>query len=208
MQAYLSLIAITGALAASTVSPGPSFIVVARNAMSLSRRHGLTTALGMGSGAFIFSVLALLGLHTLFSAVPTAFWVLKILGGAYLLFLAAKILRSARQPMQVEELNKTSAISLRRAYGFGLLTQLSNPKRAIVFAGVFSALLPQDIPSYFFAVIPLVTFCINAGWYSIVALILSAEKPCAAYLRCKTVVDRTAGGVMGLLGLKLILSSK
>jgi len=208
MQAYLSLIAITGALAAGAVSPGPSFIVVARNAMSLSRRHGLTTALGMGSGAFIFSVLALLGLHTLFSAVPAAFWLLKILGGSYLLFLAAKILRSARQPMQVEELNKTSSISLRRAYGFGLLTQLSNPKTAIVFAGVFSALLPQHIPGYFFAVIPLVTFCIDAGWYSIVALILSAEKPRTAYLRCKTVIDRTAGGVMGLLGLKLILSSK
>jgi len=208
MQAYLSLIAITGALAAGAISPGPSFIVVARNAISLSRQHGFVTALGMGSGAFIFSVVALLGLHTLFSAVPAAFWLLKILGGGYLLFLAAKILRSARQPLHATVSTKTVTISLWRTYIFGLLTQLSNPKTAIVFAGVFSALLPQHIPGYFFAVIPLVTFCIDAGWYSIVALILSSEKPRTAYLHCKTIIDCTAGGVMGLLGLKLMLSGK
>ncbi len=208
MQAYISLIAITGALAAGAVSPGPSFILVARNAVSLSRQHGFATALGMGSGAFLFSVIALLGLHTLFSAVPLAFWLLKILGGVYLLFLAAKIFRSARRPLQALASNKTARISLWRAYIFGLFTQLSNPKTAIVFAGVFSALLPQNIPGYFFAVIPLATFCIDAGWYSIVALILSSEKPRNAYLRCKTIVDSTAGGVMGLLGLKLIFSNK
>ncbi|MEA9390128.1 LysE family translocator [Acerihabitans sp. TG2] len=208
MQAYLSLITITGALAAGAVSPGPSFIFVARNAMSLSRRHGFATALGMGSGAFIFSIFALLGLQAVFSAVPVAFWLLKIVGGVYLILLASNILRSARQPLHGLTSNQTASISLWQAYIFGLFTQLSNPKTAIVFAGVFSALLPQQIPPYFYAVIPLATFCVDAGWYSMVALVLSSEKPRNAYLRVKTLVDCTAGGVMGLLGLKLILSSK
>jgi len=208
MQTYMSLIAITGALAAGAVSPGPSFIFVARNAISLSRRHGFATALGMGSGALIFSVIAILGLHAVFSAVPVTFWLLKIVGGGYLVFLAAKILLSARKPLQALESNRTATFSPWRAYIFGLFTQLSNPKTAIVFAGVFSALLPQNIPPYFYAVIPLVTFCVDAGWYSIVAFVLSSEKPRKAYLRFKTVIDSTAGCVMGFLGLKLIFSGK
>ena len=208
MQAYMSVIAITGALAAGAVSPDPSFIYVARNAISLSRQHGFATALGMGSGACTFAIIALLGLHAVFTAVPFAFWLLKIVGGAYLVFLASKILRSARQPLQQLETDRTANMSLGRAYLFGLLTQLSNPKTAIVFAGVFSALLPQEIPAYFYAAIPFAAFCVDAGWYFIVAFVLSSETPRKAYLRFKAVFDSSAGCVMGLLGVKLILSGK
>ena len=208
MQAYMSVIAITGALAAGAVSPGPSFIYVARNAISLSRQHGFATALGMGSGACIFALVALLGLQAVFTAVPVAFWLLKIVGGAYLVYLASKILRYARQPLQHLDSDQTDNMTLGRAYLFGLLTQISNPKTAIVFAGVFSALLPQEIPAYFYAAIPFAAFCVDAGWYFIVAFVLSSEAPRKAYLRFKAVFDSTAGCVMGLLGLKLILSSK
>lgn len=208
MQAYMSVIAITGALAAGAVSPGPSFIYVARNAISLSRQHGFATALGMGSGACIFAMVALLGLQAIFTAVPFAFWLLKIVGGAYLVYLAFKILRSARQPLQHLDNDRTVNMTLGRTYLFGLLTQLSNPKTAIVFAGVFSALLPQEIPAYFYAAIPFVAFCVDAGWYFIVAFVLSSEAPRKAYLRFKAIFDSTAGCVMGLLGLKLILGGK
>jgi threonine/homoserine/homoserine lactone efflux protein len=208
MQTYMSVIAITGALAAGAVSPGPSFIYVARNAISLSRQHGFATALGMGSGACIFALIALLGLQAVFTAVPFAFWLLKIVGGAYLVYLASKILRHARKPLQQLNTDQTDNMTLGRAYLFGLLTQISNPKTAIVFAGVFSALLPQEIPAYFYAAIPFAAFCVDAGWYFIVAFVLSSEAPRKAYLRFKAVFDSTAGCVMGLLGLKLILSSK
>lgn len=208
MQAYMSVVAITGALAAGAVSPGPSFIYVARNAISLSRQHGFATALGMGSGACTFAIIALLGLQAVFTAVPVAFWLLKIVGGAYLVYLASKILRSARQPLQQLDTERAANITLGRAYLLGLLTQLSNPKTAIVFAGVFSALLPQEIPTYFYAAIPFAAFCVDAGWYLIVAFVLSSEAPRKTYLRFKAVFDSTAGCVMGLQGLKLIFSGK
>jgi threonine/homoserine/homoserine lactone efflux protein len=208
MQAYMSVVAITGALAAGAVSPGPSFIYVAKNAISLSRQHGFATALGMGSGACIFAIIALLGLQVVFTTVPLAFWLFKIVGGAYLVYLATKILRSAHQPLQQLSADSVANMTLFRAYLFGLLTQLSNPKTAIVFAGVFSALLPQYIPTYFYAAIPLAAFCVDAGWYLIVAFVLSSEAPRKAYLRFKVVFDGTAGCVMGLLGLKLMLGGK
>jgi threonine/homoserine/homoserine lactone efflux protein len=35
-------------------APGPSFLVVARNAIGVSRTDGLATALGMGAGGVVF----------------------------------------------------------------------------------------------------------------------------------------------------------
>jgi len=206
MDPIFSALAIAGALAVGAVSPGPSFIVVARNAIALSRAHGMATALGMGTGAGTFGLLAILGLHAVLTAVPMAFIVLKVLGGLYLLYLGYLIFGGAKQPLQVKTGDNVAMMSLTRAYFTGLFTQLSNPKTAIVFASVFSALLPPEIPLWFYVALPLIAAVIDGGWYLLVAFLLSGEKPRQTYLKFKTGIDRTAGGVMGLLGLKLVSS--
>lgn len=206
MDPIFSALAIAGALAVGAVSPGPSFIVVARNAIALSRAHGMATALGMGTGAGTFGLLAILGLHAVLTAVPMAFIVLKVLGGLYLLYLGYLIFGGAKQPLQVQTGDNVAMMSLTRAYFTGLFTQLSNPKTAIVFASVFSALLPPEIPLWFYVALPLIAAVIDGGWYLLVAFLLSGEKPRQTYLKFKTGIDRTAGGVMGLLGLKLVSS--
>lgn len=99
-------------------------------------------------------------------------------------------------------------MSYAQAFRLGLITQLSNPKIAIVLASIFTALLPKEIPTYFYVVLPILCFFIDAGWYSLVAVALSAEGPRKVYLKSKAVFDRIAGGVMTLLGLKLIFGMK
>ena len=103
VDAIWSVGAISAAIALGAISPGPSFIVVARNAMSLSRPHGLATASGMGLGAGVFALLALLGLHALFNALPLAFLALKVLGGLYLIYLACLIIQHAATPLEIDE---------------------------------------------------------------------------------------------------------
>jgi hypothetical protein len=49
-----SLMAIAAVLIMGVISPGPSFIYVARNAVARSRMHGLVTALGTGAGGYLF----------------------------------------------------------------------------------------------------------------------------------------------------------
>lgn len=196
------------ALMLGAMSPGPTFIYVAKNSIAISRKHGLFTALGTGTGAALFGLLAVLGLQAVLLAVPSAYLVLKICGGLYLLWLAYKIIRHAKAPLgQINDTTQQS-MSLAQAYRLGLITQLSNPKTSIVLAGIFTALLPKEIPSYFYVLLPLLCFFIDTGWYSLVAVALSAEKPRQVYLKFKTAFDRLAGGVMGLLGLKLIFGMK
>lgn len=67
--------------------------------------------------------------------------------------------------------------SAARSFAVGLSTQLSNPKTAIVYAGVFAAFLPAA-PSLTFAVwVVGLVFCIEAGWYALVVVALSSEHP-------------------------------
>lgn len=202
-----SLFPIAVALMLGAISPGPTFIYVAKNSIAISRKHGLFTALGTGTGAALFGLLAVMGLQAMLLAVPSAYLMLKVCGGLYLLWLAFKIIRHAKEPMQTEQ-DTTQKMSYAQAYRLGLITQLSNPKIAIVLASIFTALLPKEIPSYYYVVLPILCFFIDAGWYSLVAMVLSAEVPRKVYLKSKAIFDRVAGGVMTLLGLKLIFGMK
>ncbi len=69
-ETALSIISITGAIALGAMSPGQSFILVARTAVASSRGDGMAVALGMGVGCFVFALLALLGLQSLLLALP------------------------------------------------------------------------------------------------------------------------------------------
>lgn len=202
-----SLIAIAAVLMMGVMSPGPSFIYVARNSLAHSRVHGLVTSLGMGVGAATFALMAMLGLQRVLNAVPELYMALKLAGGAYLIWMAVKIFRSASQPLTLALSHNDAPKGLWKTFRDGLFIQLSNPKTAIVFASIFTALLPANIPTIFYYVIPLMSFVIDAGWYSLVALLLSAEKPRHVYLRIKTAVDRTSATVLSILGIKLIYSS-
>lgn len=206
-DSLIPLFSITIALMLGAMSPGPSFVHVVRISVSKSRQHGLFTALGTGTGAAILGLLAVMGLQAVLLAVPSAYLILKIGGGLYLLWLAYKILKHAKEPVDVDQADKPM-MSYAQAYRLGLLTQLSNPKTAVVLASIFTALLPKEIPTYYYVVLPVVCFVIDAGWYTLVTLLFSLAKPRALYLKTKTIIDRLAGGVITILGLKLIFGMK
>jgi threonine/homoserine/homoserine lactone efflux protein len=202
MEPLLALLSIAGAITLGAMSPGPSFVLVARTSVARSRADGLAMALAMGVGGVAYSVLALAGVHVVLLAAPFLYGVLKVAGGAYLVYLAWGLWQNAATPISLEKTGQTSA----RSFGLGLLTWFSNPKAAVVYASIFVSLLPKEMPLWAMLVLPVLIFCIEAGWYAIVALALSAPAPAAAYLRWKRWIDRTAGGVMGLLGIKLVLT--
>ena len=207
VESFWILGSIAFALMLGAMSPGPTSIYVAKNSIAISRKHGLYTAFGTGTGAAIFGLLAVLGLQALLLAVPSAYLALKICGGLYLLWLAYKIIKHAKEPIEADQ-SVSSQMSLRRAFTTGLITQLANPKIAIVLASIFTALLPKEIPTYYYFVLPMLCFFIDAGWCSLVAVAVAAEIPRRVYLKFKAVFDRAAGVVMTVLGLKLIFGMK
>jgi threonine/homoserine/homoserine lactone efflux protein len=204
MTPTLAILAISGAIAVGAASPGPSFVMVMRTALARSRADGVAAAFGMGIGGVIFCSAALLGMRAVFAQAPSIYLGFKIAGGAYLLYLAFRMWKGAKQPFQVEA-GGAARPQVMKSFLLGLATQLSNPKTLVFYGSVF-ALLPADLPTWSTLVLPAIIMAIETGWYMIVALVFSLRKPRAAYLKFKTWVDRFAAGVMGALGLKLIFS--
>lgn len=205
MSSAAILASIFAAMLVGAMSPGPSFVVVSRIAISRSRLDGLAAAAGMGVGGIVFSVLALAGLTALLTQFAWLYLVLKLAGGAYLVYIACRIWRGAKEPLEVSGTVEGRS-SIRRSFSTALLTQLSNPKTIIVYASIFAAFLPKTIPLGVIVGLPIGIFAIEFGWYAIVAMAFSARGPRQVYLSAKRWIDRSAGLVMGGLGLRLIFS--
>lgn len=207
MDLMLSLAGVLGALLLGAASPGPSFVLVARLSVATSRVDGLFAALGMGVGGMVFAALALLGLQALLASVPWLYFALKLGGGLYLVHMAVRIWRGAKAPLPVHGVAGVTRQSKAKSFWLGVATQLSNPKTAVVYGSIFAALLPKHLPLAAAVALPCLVFVVEAGWYAVVAWVLSAPSPRAAYLRSKTHIDRVAGAVLGALGLKLVAAA-
>ena len=207
MENLCVLLGIAGAIALGAASPGPSFILVSRTSIALSRADGLAAALGMGVGGFVYSLAAVLGLAAMLGALSWLGLILKVAGGAYLVYLACLIWRGASSPLAMQANPGAASRNLRRSFSVALVTQISNPKTAIIYASVFAALLPPAPPNWVLIALPPLMFAVDAGWYALVALAFSVEGPRAVYLRSKVWIDRAAGAIIGLLGIRLIIQS-
>ncbi len=204
MTEYLFLLPISISLVLGVMSPGPSFILIAQTAASKSRADGIAAAVGMGVGAAMFAIIASAGLYVVLETVPWVYLMVKLLGGLYLCFLAYRIWGSAHASVVQKTDNKDQRRGAVHSFVVGLATQLSNPKTAIAFVGIFAAFLPTEVPSYSYGIFCLLAFTIDTGWYSLVAIVLSTRKAQAAYAKYNLYICRAAGGFIGLMGLKLI----
>jgi threonine/homoserine/homoserine lactone efflux protein len=202
LSVFLSIVA---TLSIGAMSPGPSFVLVSRIAVSRSRVDGLAAAIGMGLGGVGFSILALAGLTALLSQFGWLYLALKVAGGLYLVYIAYRIWRGASEPLEVSEATAGHR-AVGRSFMTAFLTQVSNPKTIVVYASIFAALLPKTIPLELFVAIPIGVFAVEAGWYTIVAYAFSARHPRRIYLAAKKWIDRAAGTVMAGLGLELVAS--
>jgi threonine/homoserine/homoserine lactone efflux protein len=205
MEQLTIYLGIIGALLAGAISPGPSFIFVCRTAMQNSRKAGISAAMGIGVGGAIFACLALGGLVALLKEVPILYVILKIFGGLYLLYLGFRIWRGATENLHINQTNTNRPEgSLASAFWMALVTQMSNPKTAIVYGSIFAAFLPDDPNStLLIALIPGVLL-IEFFWYAVVAMVFSITKPREVYMRAKLKIDRIVGSLLGLLGGQLL----
>ena len=120
------------------ITPGPGVVYIVTRTLSQGRKAGLASVGGIALGNLGNAAAASVGLAAVLAASATAFFVVKLAGAAYLVFLGLKALRAeAAAEVSVRPIN-VSPIRLLRD---GFLVALLNPKTALFFA----ALLPQFI---------------------------------------------------------------
>ncbi|RED11981.1 LysE family translocator [Pontivivens insulae] len=199
-----ALVLLTFALThlAAVASPGPSFLLVLREAAAGGARRGLLVAFGLGLGTLIWAVGAWFGLAALFEIAPWLLVGLRWAGAAFLLYLSVMLWRHARAPVQEAEVGaaalSTSAIRV------GLLTQLANPKVAVFFGSIFVVIVPPEPGGGMLLAIFVIVFANEFLWYALVALLMAAEGARRRYRRAKPLIDRITGTFLGALALRLL----
>lgn len=139
------MISISAALGVATIAfgmvitPGPNMMYLVSRSLTQGRRAGLLSLCGVVTGFTLYVLATAAGLSLLFVAVPELFITVKILGAAYLLWLAASMARGSKNAFNPRrDLPEHSA---RRLYSMGIATCLLNPKIALMYG----ALLPQFV---------------------------------------------------------------
>jgi threonine/homoserine/homoserine lactone efflux protein len=199
VESLFAFLAISGAIAVGAMSPGPSFLVVARAALAKGRNAALLTAAGMASAGALYALLAVVGLASLLTATPLVFATVKVLGAGYLAFIGYSMIRHSKSRLEATG----GGFDTKSGFWVGFVTQVSNPKTIVVYTSVFAALLPVHAEPWLFGMLPLSIGVIEGGWYAIVAIVFAGSKASQLYARAKTAIDRISGAVMILLAIRL-----
>ncbi|MBB5120582.1 lysine transporter LysE [Streptomyces eurocidicus] len=124
------------------LTPGPNMIYLVSRSVTQGKRAGMVSLLGVAVGFFVYLLAAIAGIAALFTLVPAVYTTVKLAGAAYLLWLAWKTLKpggvSAFDP---EPLPPDPP---RKLFTMGLVTNLLNPKIAILYISVLPQFVEPD----------------------------------------------------------------
>lgn len=189
-----------GTLAVAILSPGPGVIAVSQGAFALGRRRALPYAWGLALGASVWCLFALLGLTVIFRVLPWTYVALKVVGGAYLVWIAWKMWRHAPDPLP-------DPAQGGRGMGFagGMMLNLSNPKPALFYSAVLLSIFPVLMTAGDKLAIYVTAAGVELAFYTALASLMALPWLRRRYYAAKSWIDRTAGLAIGLLGLSLIL---
>ncbi len=135
----LSFIIATSALACS---PGPDNIYVLMQSLTHGKKYGLATVCGLISGCLLHTTLVAFGVSAIIKANETLFFVIKLLGALYLLYLAYKVFKSdAKVTLSDAAVPKKGVWQL---FKQGVIMNVLNPKVSIFFLAFFPGFLFSD----------------------------------------------------------------
>ncbi|NEW46320.1 LysE family translocator [Nocardia cyriacigeorgica] len=138
----IEMAAMTGVAAAAigmVLTPGPNMMYLVSRTVSQGRRAGLVSLTGVAAGFGVYLMAAVAGITAVFSVVPGLYTAMKLAGAGYLLWLAWQALRPGG--VSVFTPAELPADPTRRLFTMGLITNLLNPKIAIMYM----ALIPQFV---------------------------------------------------------------
>jgi threonine/homoserine/homoserine lactone efflux protein len=204
-----TLLIFLGAALVLAALPGPGQFYIAGRTLASGSADGLASCLGTALGGVAHVIAGAVGVSVLIMASATAFGVVKLVGGLYLLYLGFQTWRSADAPLEMSETAFRSDVW--RALRQGAVVEATNPKTAAFFL----ALIPQFVDpargsaALQFAVFGLVSIALNTGMAMLVVGAASALRQ--RVIGHATLLRRLRQGsaaVLAALGLTLLLTRR
>ena len=198
------LLTLAGAHLLASMSPGANTLLAVR-AATRSRQLGLAAAAGFWPAGVLWSCAGLGGIGALLHAMPWVGTTLRVACGAYLVWLGVGMLRAAANASTA---GPSSDMTPRDALRIGFFTNLTNPKSLAYFTSIFGAVGAHELP---LAVqVPLVFALPSIGflWYATLVSAVSHPVLLRGYRHAAAWIERGAGAVMMLFGIRLLLGTR
>ena len=192
------LLAFNVALLVAIASPGAALVMAAHTSVRRGRAAGVAAGAGLGLMAATWTMLALRGLGTLFELFPTAYIGAKVLGGAYLLYLAHKMWRNTSEAIDAPIPHAG------RALWQGFLVNLLNPKSVFFASAVLVSVFPGGISIADSLVIVINHFLVEFAFYTTLAFCASTRTISKHYIQARSYVDRGGAVILATLGLRFV----
>lgn len=121
-------------------TPGPNAVNCISNGMSLSFPKAMLGVLAILTQAILFLLLSALGVTALIAASQTGFFIAKLAGAGFLIFLGVRAWRNASKPAPAAER------PARHVYLHALAVAVINPKSVAGYLAAFSQFVQPDVP--------------------------------------------------------------
>ena len=189
------------------LTPGPDTAYILGRSIAQGREAGIASALGISIGSIFHTCAAALGLSAILATSAFAFSAIKLLGGAYLVFLGIKMLLDRRKQLSLPaNFRRRTTIA---AFRQGVLTNILNPKVALFFLAFLPQFIDPASNAKIMAFVTLGLTFVTTGtiWCLILAWFASAfSKRLRTNETISQWLNRTAGALFVFLGIRLAMT--
>ena len=193
-----------------TLTPGPDMALVLRNGVRGGVRIAWWTGLGCCAGITVYAAASAIGLAAVLAASATAFAVIKFIGAVYLVYLGVTALwHSWEKPeasASVAAPVPAPVVGRRAAFRQGLMSNLLNPKLALVFLTLIPQFVSPGEPASTTGVLAAVFLGLAVLWWRLFSLAVGVLGGVLSRERVRTAVERVTGTVLIGLGVRVALA--
>ncbi len=161
------------------VSPGPNGLLLAKTVPISGKNAGFANIAGFISAFYLHGALSILGISVILTSSAEAFFIVKVLGAFYLIFIGVKALGSSLKNQDFKNVNnsKKKKSTIKMAYLEGFLTNALNPKVSMFYLAAFPQFIPNTGASFFYAFLLITIHAfLNTLWFSSMIILLSKIK--------------------------------
>ena len=195
------LLAFIGVALVISVTPGPDMALVLRNSIRGGRRAAYRTILGTGFGLIGWASASAVGIAAVLAASATVFTALKLAGALYLVYLGLQTLLALRRGEAHDRAGSRNAPG--SPFRQGLVTNLLNPKLAVLFTTLLPQFVSADDPAFAKSMLLAAVF-VAIGMTGLVTYV-SVIDAVARSSRVRRAIQAASGAVLIALGGRLAL---
>ena len=186
---YDILISFIIATTVLAISPGPDNIFVLVQSITNGKIYGIATVCGLIAGCIVHTTLLAFGVSALIAATESIFFIIKLFGALYLVYLAYKVFKSDSQLLL--EADNVTKKSLKDLFIQGFFMNVLNPKVTIFFLAFFPGFLFSETMSTVWQ------FYILGGLFMLVSFIIfSLIALLAGQIKTYTLKHKNSGFVL------------